>query len=67
MDIAKSIRLSLADINERQPWLAGRLGVTRAYVNRMANGTIVPGGKKIEEIAEVFGMTVSEFIALGEK
>jgi transcriptional regulator with XRE-family HTH domain len=67
MDIAKSIRLALADINERQPWLASRLGVTRAHVNRMANGAIVPGGRKIEEIAEVFGMTVSEFIALGEK
>lgn len=67
MDIGKSIRLALADINEKQPWLASQMGVTRAYVNRMANGTVVPGGKTIERIADIFGMTVSEFIALGEK
>lgn len=67
MDIGKSIRLALAEKNERQPWLADKMGVTRAYVNRMANGVTVPGGKTIERIAGIFGMTVSEFIALGEK
>lgn len=67
MDIGKSIRLSLAEINERQTWLADQMGVSRAYVNRMANGTSVPGGKTIERIAEIFGKSVSEFVALGEK
>jgi len=67
MDIGKSIRLALADRNERQPWLAKEMGVTTAYVNRLANGGAVPGGKNIELIAGVFGMSVSEFIALGEK
>lgn len=67
MDIGKSIRLSLAEINQRQTWLADKMGVSRAYVNRMANGVVVPGGKTIEAIAGIFGMTVSEFIALGEK
>lgn len=67
MDIGKSIRLALAERNERQTWLADQLNVSRAYVNRLANGISVPGGKTIEAIADVFGMTVSEFIALGEK
>jgi len=67
MDIGKSIRLALAEINQRQTWLADQMGVSRAYVNRMANGTTVPGGKTIEAIADIFGMSVSEFVALGEK
>lgn len=67
MDIAKSIRIALAERNERQPWLASQLKVSRAYVNRMANGNTIPGGKTIETLADIFGMSVSEFIALGEK
>ena len=67
MDLGKSIRIALAQKNEKQPWLADQMGVTRAYVNRMANGVSVPGGNTIEHIARIFGMTTSEFIALGEK
>ena len=67
MDIGKSIRIALAERNERQTWLAKQMGCSRGYANRLANGVVVPGGKTIEAIADIFGMTVSEFIALGEK
>lgn len=67
MDIGKSIRVALAHRNENKSWLAKELGCTPAWVSRLANGDVVPGGKTIEGIAQVFGMTVSEFIALGEK
>lgn len=67
MDVGKSIRIALAERNERQPWLARQMGCSLAYVNRLANGKRVPGGNTIEAIATIFGMTVSEFIALGEK
>lgn len=67
MDIGKSIRIALADRNERQTWLAKEMNCSRGYVNRLANGVTVPGGKTIESIAVIFGMTASEFVALGEK
>jgi len=66
MDIGKSIRIALAERNERQTWLAKQMGCSRGYVNRLSNGGVVPGGKTIETIADIFGMSVSEFIALGE-
>ncbi len=67
MDVGKSIRVALAHRNETKSWLAKQMGCTPAWVGRLANGDTVPGGKTIESIAGIFGMTVSEFIALGEK
>ena len=66
MDIGKSIRIALANINKSRAWLAREMGVTRGYISNMANGRTIPGGKMIESLAGIFGMTTSEFIALGE-
>lgn len=66
MDIAKSIRHGLADVNKSKSWLALSLGVSVQYVGKMCNGEAVPSMKRIEEMANVFGVTVSELIKWGE-
>lgn len=66
MDISKSIRIALARDNRKQIWLAEQMDVSPAYAGRLVNGTASPGSRTIEKLAAVFGMPVSEFIALGE-
>ena len=66
MDIGLSIRISLANVNKSRTWLAEEMGVTRGYISNMANGKTVPGGRTIATLAAIFGMSSSEFIALGE-
>lgn len=67
MDIAKSIRVGLAREAKNQTWLADQIGATRATASNYCNGRSKPDAKRIEEIAGLFGMSVSEFIAIGEK
>lgn len=65
MDIKQSINIALAKQGEKAPWLADKLGITRQALNQaMNNGSA--SSKRIEEMAKVFNMPVSEFIALGE-
>jgi len=65
MNVGKSIKIALAkrDINQTQ--LAGKLGFTQVWVNRLANSRTA-SMTTVETLAQAFNMRVSEFIALGE-
>jgi ribosome-binding protein aMBF1 (putative translation factor) len=67
MDIAKSIRVAIAREGKTQTWLAEQLKTNRATVNTYCRGKAKPSHRRVEVMSEIFGMTVSEFIALGEK
>ena len=67
MRLARSIRMALAREGVTQTWLAEQLGVKRATVNNYCLGKGMPSHKRIEVIADIFGMSVSELYALGEK
>lgn len=67
MKLARSIRMALAREGVTQTWLAEQLGTNRATVNNYCKGKGMPSHKRIEAIAEIFGLTVSELYALGEK
>lgn len=43
--------------------LSRRLGITKAAMNRIANGRAHPSPQRAEEIAALFGVTVSELFA----
>lgn len=66
MDIAKSTRHGLAEVNQNRVWLALKLDVTKQYVSSLCNGITVPSTEMIERLALIFGVTVSEFIKWGE-
>jgi len=65
MNVGKCIKIALAkrDINQTQ--LAGKLGCTQVWVNRLANSRTA-SMTTVETLAKAFDMQVSEFIALGE-
>jgi plasmid maintenance system antidote protein VapI len=65
MNIKKSTRKALAELGESQTWLGEQLGTTRSQVSRWVTSEHL-STSVIEKIAKVFGMTVAEFIALGE-
>jgi DNA-binding XRE family transcriptional regulator len=65
MNIGKSIKIALAMKGENQEWLANKTNVTRSAVTQIANSTHC-STFKAKEIASVFSMKTSEFIALGE-
>lgn len=67
MDIAKSIRVALAREAKNQTWLGDQIGATKATVSNYCKGRSKPDSDRLEQIAQLFDMTVSEFIALGEK
>lgn len=67
MDLAKSIRVALAREGKTQTWLAQELCTHRATVNTYCKGKAKPSHKRVQLIADIFGMTVSELYALGEK
>lgn len=66
MNIAKSLNEALYKERKTQTWLAGELGCTIAYVNAVCAGDKIPSANKLHQIAKVFGMQLSELIALGE-
>lgn len=65
MDIGKSIRVALAKRGIKQKDLAGMMGVKPASVSQLASQTSCTG-ETISKLAEAFGMSASEFVALGE-
>ena len=67
MNIRKSIKYAMvrADINQIQ--YAELAGVSRAYLNLCVSGKANPSTKTLEKLAKVAGLSVSEFIALGEE
>lgn len=65
MNVGKSIKMALVKAGKKQTWLAERLGISSRQVNKVANAESA-SGKTIEKMADVFGMKVSDFLALGE-
>jgi transcriptional regulator with XRE-family HTH domain len=66
MDLAKSTRIGLAHANQSRAWLSRELEVSKQYVSDICNGTYDPSTSKIEDLAAIFGVSVSEFIKWGE-
>lgn len=65
MNVGKSIKMALVKVDKKQTWLAEQLGISSRQVNKVANAESA-SGKTIEKMADVFGMKVSDFLALGE-
>ena len=65
MNIRRSINKALADKGLQKKWLVESLGWDSARMSRMCtknNAEI----KSVAKVAEVLGMSLSSFIALGE-
>ena len=67
MNIAKSIKVAMAMQDHDSLWLAEQLGVSRSRVNQMKLADGVKTTDTVEALARVFGMSASEFIAIGEE
>lgn len=67
MNIRKSIKYAMIEQDRTGRWLAEQLGVTPQYISRLQKDGSTPSVKTCERIATAFGLSVSEFIALGEK
>jgi hypothetical protein len=65
MNIGQSTKIALLKIKKTQIWLAGEIGTTSVQANRICNGKTA-NSKTIERLANVFSMSCSDFIALGE-
>jgi|GEM_PF-1153788 Plasmid maintenance system antidote protein len=66
MNVGRSINIAMAQKDMRRPDLARLLGVTppsvKAIIDRDNTTT-----DTLRKLADIFGMSVSEFIALGEE
>ena len=65
MNVGKSVKMALAKSEKNTTWLAAQIGVTRQTAWNYATNTDA-NSKTIKLLAAVFGMSESEFIALGE-
>lgn len=65
MHIGKSIRVAMAMRGLRRPQVAERLQVTGPTVSTMLSRQTC-SGQTLQALANIFGMKVSEFVALGE-
>lgn len=66
MNLGKSIRIGLANKNLTKRWLSERLEVSPGYVSDLCNEKQRPNLERVEQMAQLFGVKVSEFIAWGE-
>ncbi len=66
MNIGKSIKVALAKKGMRGKDLAKKLGVTQSTVSLMSSRETASGAMLIQ-LAAVFEMPVSDFVALGEE
>lgn len=66
MDIGKAVRVALAERDKTRTWLAGEMGVTRAYISAITKGKCSVSISKANQIADIFGLTLSDFVKLGE-
>lgn len=66
MNIAKSIKVGMAKKDVTQWELRAELSVSEVTVSRWANGKSIPSTDKLEKLASVFNVKVSEFISWGE-
>jgi plasmid maintenance system antidote protein VapI len=65
MDVGKSIRIALAQRNINRVTLAKMMDCAPPGVSQMCNRPSIRTDT-LKKLAKVFGMKVSEFIALGE-
>ena len=65
MNVGKSLKIALAMNEKTQVDLVNELKMTRQQVSRLANNPSA-NSKTIERLAKSFGLSASEFIALGE-
>ena len=65
IDVGRSIRIARVQKGLRNQDIADRLGIHVKQVSMMANRRSA-STTTIERFAELFGMTPSDFIALGE-
>ncbi len=66
MNIPQSISVGLALRDKKQPWLAIELSVSKQFINKVCKGEKDFPMKRLEELANVFKVPVSEFIQWGE-
>jgi len=67
MNIGKSIKVALANKEMRATNLADQLAISRAHMSAIVNGHKQPTVMMLLSMAQIFGYSVSEFVALGEK
>ncbi len=65
MNIGKSIKLAMVGREWTQKHLASLLGVHGPAMSRLVRSKEC-GGDRLRKLADIFGMRVSEFVALGE-
>lgn len=66
MNIAQSISVGLALREKNNTWLAHNLHVSKQFISKVCKGEKDFPRKRLEELAEVFKVPVSEFIKWGE-
>ena len=65
MNIKRSFRRCMADVDMKQKEVATKIRVSETLLSSWVNSEHL-STKNIERLAKVFGLSVSEFIALGE-
>lgn len=66
VNTGKAVLEALYIKRKNQKWLCGQLNCSPAYVSGICLNKKALGRNKMIQIADIFGMTLSEFIALGE-
>lgn len=66
-NIPLNIKRLMKEKNIDQTQLANLLGVTQGSVSQWLTGRTTPRGKKLEQLAAVFGVTVSELMSEEKK
>ena len=65
MNIKRSFRRCMADVDMKQKEVAAKIRVSETLLSSWVNSEHL-STKNIEKLAKVFRLSVSEFIALGE-
>lgn len=65
VNVGRSAKMALARNNKTVLWLSQQLGVSHNRASTICN-TASGNKKSIDRLADLFGMTAAEFIALGE-
>jgi hypothetical protein len=66
MNLKRSTRIALARIDKTQAWLAQESGISKPTISIMCS-TNRTSSNSMQAIASALGMTVSEFVAVGEE
>jgi len=65
MNVGKSVRVAMAKRDMKPADLCKLMGASRQYIGQLMNQE-QSGIGTVSKLAELFGMKVSEFLALGE-